>query len=423
MGNHPKRIVITGVGLVSPLGHAAWETFRALLAGATIADRRAAVPATTDPVDFVRAVGCVSIAQHTATDPTVDLAERAAREALHEAAADPAEMDCVIGASKGAVQALTSALGGPHDLGQRRRLIPGIAPAAPADAQLAVALGPQGYLSYHLKKRLGCNGVRSVVAACASSLTALHQARLALLHSPRPTARTIVVTAEAALLPAFIYSYRRLGVLAPLTAQQYCGRPLDQARNGFMLSEVGAAVVLEKTSRVRPGQLELVDTAIATEAHDLIRPAPNMAALTAVARQVMADRPVDLIHAHATGTVEQDPAELLAYQKAIGSTHLTSARPVDLYAVKGALGHGLGASGLVSLVIACLSARTNRRPPMPWLTNPVEMSAGNLRVSGLPQPGVETRLANQAVFAAGFGGHVAAALIRRVKSGERNDNP
>lgn len=409
-----KHIIIAGIGLVSPLGNSAWATFRALLSGATIAQRTASMPPTTNAVDLVRAVGGVSIAQHAAADPTVDLAERAAREALHEAATEAAEMDCVIGASKGAVHALTGALGFSR-FGRPRRLPRGsVGPAPPVDAELAVVLGPQGYLSHHLKKRLGCNGMRSVVASCASSLAALHQARLALLRGPRSTRRTIVVTAEAALLPAFIHSYRRLGVLAPLSPRQYCGRPLDQARNGFMLCEVGAAIVLERTACPCPGQLELVDTAVATEAHDLIRPAPDMPALTTVASQVMARRPVDLIHAHTTGTVEQDPAELLAYQRAMGLTHHFSARPVDVYAVKGALGHGLGASGLVSLVIACLSARTNRRPPMPWLTNAIELPKGNLRISGSPDLGVDSTLATQAVFAAGFGGHVAAALIRRV---------
>ena len=110
-----------------------------------------------------------------------------------------------------------------------------------------------------------------------------------------------------------------------------------------------------------------------------------MPALTTVASQVMARRPVDLIHAHTTGTVEQDPAELLAYQRAMGLTHHFSARPVDVYAVKGALGHGLGASGLVRRCCARDELLVGRRR-LGRCANPHRPGAGTklLRCLGLP---------------------------------------
>ena len=402
------QIIISGLGLVSPLGHSAWETFSALLAGKTIADRSADLPHPCDPVEWVRRIGCVSIAQHTATDPAIELAERAAREALSMAGIeDPQGMQCIIGVSKGATHALVNAIE------HRSRCSDSAAKKypnhpytqPPPDADLALSLGPYGYLSHHLKQRLRVNPTHTVVAACASSLTALHQAKAVLKHNPtakQSRNKILVITAEASLLPLFIHSYRRLGVIPHLTPAQYLGRPLDHQRNGFMLVEMAAAVVLETVDQVLPGQIELVDTAIANEAHDLVRPAPVMEALSHIAQRLLADRHIDMLHPHATGTAHHDPAELSAL-----APHLHT--PPDGYAAKGALGHGLGAAGLVSLVIACLCAKTRRRPPMPWLNEPIDTNAVKLNAMGdtLTDP-----QQTHAVFAAGFGGHVAGAVIR-----------
>ncbi len=363
-----KPVYITGYGLISPLGHGAWPTFTALLEGRSIADRTAAIESPVDPVTLVRAVGGVSVVQHAAVDPAVDLAERAAREALVMAGAPPDPTPIVLGVSKGAMHALSRTVAEP----------------------LALAIGPHAFLAHHLERRLRAPVIQSHVAACASSLTALHHARLTMEQTD--TARLLVVTAEAALLPMFVHSYHRLGVLACPQPDHYCGRPLDRRRAGFMLAELGAAVVLE--TRPSDDAIQLVDTAVAAEAHDMVRPSPDMDALHHVAAQLIGDREIDVLHAHATGTVDNDEAELNAYRRCGACFN-------DIYACKGALGHGLGAAGLVSLVIACICAKANRRPPMPWLADPI--------VDPVAPEGGATR--THAVFAAGFAGHVAGAVI------------
>ena len=399
------RIVIAGLGLVTSLGHGAWPTFRALLAGRTIADRAARLAEAIDPVDMVRALGCVSIAQH-GPDASVVLAEHAAREALAEADIAQQPVDCILGASKGAVAAWTDALRliGQHSAGNAT----GLTHRPVEDAPLATALGPMGYLSHGLATRLPVRIMRSVVAACASSLTALHDARRWLLHSAADRARVsqvLVVSSEAALLPAFIHSYRRLGVLAPLRRDGYAGRPLDADRGGFMLCEIGAAVLLRRLDRdqpPRPGEIELLATATGNESHDLIRHAPGMPGLRRLAGELLKGHFIDVLHPHATGTVEHDPEELAAL-----AASLDQSTWPDVYAAKGALGHGLGTAGLASLVIACLCARVGRRPPMPWLSRPMP-SPLPLRAELLTGP-----CTTHAVFAGGFGGHLAGAVVRK----------
>jgi len=411
MTREQRKVVIAGWGLVSPLGYSAWETFSSILAGKTLADRAAQLPIDIAPFDLVRALGSIGVGQYTHYDPAVELAERAAREAMFMAKAHADQIDAVLGTSKGAVHALSSAMGIVTD-GLSKRAVMGYPgyPGGPGgdDAALAVALGPHGYLAGHLRRRLGLHGTpNTVVAACASSLTALHWARLRMAHCrPQKQRRQmLVMTCEASLLPLFVHSYRRLGVLPPLTRDGYRARPLDQTRCGFMLADVAAAVVLEEVDQPQPGQIELVDTAIASDGYDLVRTAPGMPALSHIANKLLSDRTIDVLHPHATATAQHDCAELAAY-----TPHLSG--DVDVYACKGALGHGLGAAGLVGLIVACMCAKTGRRPPMPWLKQPIDTSGSKISIRSR----TGACGSNHAVFAGGFGGHVAGAVLRKIEN-------
>ncbi|MFI4861364.1 MAG: beta-ketoacyl synthase N-terminal-like domain-containing protein [Phycisphaerales bacterium JB063] len=393
------RVVIAGFGLVTPLGLGAWATFRALLEGQTLADRAKALPDHLPPTDLVLALGGVSIARHTATDPAVELAERATREAAAMAGRPTQRLPLWLGTSKGAVARLSmrQGLGYPLDAHDQRNL----------------TLGPHAFLAHQLATRLGTQPRSQSVAACASGLVALDRARRALAYAPDEHAEpyALVATADAALTPAFVHSYLRLGVLAQPTPNDYRQRPLDQRRLGFMLSETGAAVLLRRLPLGQdpaPGDIELVHTATACEAHDLIRTPPTMPALAYLATQLRDHLPqphaLSTLHPHAPGTADHDPQELAVLRNVFGQAP-------NLYACKGAIGHGLGSAGLAALVIACLMLRTRKHPPMPWLERPIFTTPTPPDTTTQPpQPSPAPR--THAVFAAGFGGHTAAALLR-----------
>ncbi len=439
--NNPT-IRIRGFGLVSPFGIGAWPTFAALLQGKTLTDRIDPHQDYPDNVALIRALGAVGVAQHTRTDPIIELAERAAREpspptppptspstspptppptsptfshpsphtfspGMADGPATDSPIPLIIGTSKGAITALARAT---HNHLQHGAI-------SPDDAQI-FAMGPHGYLTHHLVRRLHGNYMAEHhVAACASGLAALHRANQLLRHTDHT--RALVVAADAPLSPLLIHSYDRLGVLTPTQTQNihdYAARPLDQTRHGFMLSELAAAVLLEKvpTSHNSPDgpgtdsgaghddDLLLLDTAVAGDPYDLIRPSPTMPTLDRMVQQLCADRAIDLWHPHAPGTRDHDPVELAIYEKC---------QPIrDAYAFKGALGHGLGAAGLVAFVIACLCHRTQKRPPMPWLNDSIHPA---ITREFVPHP-----IRTQAVFAAGFAGHVAGAVI-----GSASDRP
>lgn len=401
MPSPSPRLQIAGFGLATPIGLGAWPTFAALLAGKRLTDRLARYEADIPPEKIVSGIGGVAVARVVADDPAVELADRATREACEMANVDPAGIATFLGTSKGAV-AQTGRQTGEEDGRKRFEFAP---------SPEWYALGPHGYLSDRLARRLGVRVMTHSVAACASSLVALDAARQWLLAGDGRT-HALVVTSEAALTPVFLHSYERLGVLAPMTLDGYRQKPLAQKRGGFVLAEAGAAVLLRKLKdgEVAPqsagkGALELLDTGVLAEAYDLLRTSPRMEAVERLAAQFHAKRKLEALHPHATGTEEHDPAEIGALSRAIGKTGAS----LPLYACKGALGHGLGAAGLTSFILACLACRTGRMPPMKWLEDGAMDMPENLRAQAqgcaLP-PG-----AAHAVFAAGFGGHTAGALV------------
>ena len=389
------RLRITGLGLLTPLGTSAWATMRALLDGRTITDcldRPDSDPEfAPDEFKLARTAGSIPEVRHAPGDPSIALAERAIHEAIESAglaAADLKTMPVVVASSKGAMMALLS----------------------PLTSLEAAARSPHGFLCERVRSRLGATSCEASVAACASGLAAL--ARGARILRRGLARRVAVVAVETALHPLLLASYRRLGVLPPLTLDGYRCRPLTRRRCGFTLTETAAAVVLERdgaapfTDRARPPRydIELLGVRLAAEAHHLIHAPAKPGALPHLARWAFHSfGPIDMVHPHATATVDNDETELAALADAMSASR---ASDVPAYAVKGALGHGLGASAMASLVVAAMISRTRRLPPMPWLSDPID-SPFPLR-----REGAAGDWRTHALFTAGFGGHVGACVIR-----------
>lgn len=388
-------IFLTGLGLLTPLGHSPWATLSALLDGRTTADRLAELPEEVEPAALARGTAGISLTAHASIDPAMDLAERAARQALQDAGIAPnsresAEIALVLASSKGAVLSL-------------------IAPRRPEDRAQSILLSPHGAILAHLRKRLGFGDAFAPVAACATSLIALDHASRLLCD--RRAHRALVVAVEAALHPLFVSSYDRLGVLAPIRpAQAHRARPLNATRTGFTLNECAAAIMLERcdalsqrSEKERPRHWgRLVACASATDPVDLIRQAEHFTTLERVVRRVVpAGARVALLQPHATGTMENDERELSALRRALGSR----ARMTPIYASKGAIGHGLGAAGLVNVALSCLFARAGRRPSMPWIDSPIRSDFPICTQEEQLGPGLHV------CVAAGFGGHIAGVSI------------
>jgi len=384
-------ISIAGLGLLTPLGHSPWATFRALLEGRTTADRLADLDEGTAPLHLARGTASIPASSLTHDDPAIPLAERAAMQAMSESSLTGVDRT-YIASSKGAVHVLTT----PQQTNT---------PRPPEIATRIAALTPHGAIASALQHRLANRaalGTISIpVAACATSLVALHMATNDLREGRARTA--LIVAVESALTEPFVQCYKRLGVLAPTdpVGAHVC-RPLDTKRAGFTLCEASAAIVLTRDPVVR-SYADILSTAIGTEPHDLLRAPEDFRTLRALCEEVLDGQSAPaLIQPHATGTPDNDERELQAIADVLGSrAHNTPA-----YASKGAIGHSMGAAGLVNIVLSCLMAKTGRTLPMPWLSSPVETP---FRIDSGPAP---IASGPHLIASAGFGGHTAVAAIQ-----------
>lgn len=362
----PPTSVITGLGLITPLGHCAVDTFDALCAGQTVGDI-GRIPGDLNMAAAAR----VSV-----------LARSAAREAIAQAGWNGPRLHAtalVVGTSKGPVDAWIESPGHPRierasdDFG-----LSSTAAFLAADLKIA---GP----------RLTISG------ACASGLLALIRGAMLLAHGEAE--RVLVVAAESSLHPLFAGSFSRLGVLAPPGVG--C-RPFDQRRAGFVLGEAAAAVTLEMGKGGQRSIAAVEAFALGADASHLTHGDPDGVTLQSILRNALVGKgDVDLVHAHGTGTVANDSVELAVLERVLPPQTNPS-----LYSHKAALGHTLGAAGLVAVVINCMAHQRSMIPPNVNTTAP--LATRRLRIDQTPRRRAVRR---SVAVAAGFGGAIAAVTL------------
>jgi 3-oxoacyl-[acyl-carrier-protein] synthase II len=376
-------IALTGWGLVTPLGRSTGETWQALFDSRAITDH--------SPAALPREEG---------VDRLCQLSSHAAREAMGMAGWDDASAAAlVLGTSKGPVETWL-----PTRLDPRRE------PNGSAAGHLAYSVGqpPHASAGYpgdfgisttatRVAENLGLTaGPRYVLsAACASGLYAL--VRAAMLLDSGEVERALVLAVESSLHPLFRGCFQRLGVLPP--AGVGC-RPFDRQRAGFLMSEAAAAVCLERAGPDHP-RVYLDRFAVGGAAGHLTSGDSDGAALRYLLGRVIDGRAVDLVHAHATATVAHDPLELAAIEETVAGDY-----PPAVYSHKGALGHSLGAAGLVSIVLNCLAHTQGRVPPNVNTTDPLPTSRVRLSRKAVARP-----LRRSLATASGFGGPTAVVSL------------
>ena len=387
------RVVIRGIGLVTPLGVGATATWDRLRAGGYI-DTHARCPVET--------LGSRVMA----------LAELAAADCL---ASVPGWTPAATADERTALVVATSR-GPADDWADAAARSPARDPPA-AFRQPSATFGLSA-VTDALARTIGHGfGPRlTLSAACASGLHALIRAALLIEHGDAD--RAVVVAAESSLHPMFVESFRRLGVLAP--AGERC-RPFDVDRSGFLCAEAAAAVALERATRPASddprvaGEVWLDRYAFAGDASHLTGSDPTGATLRRLLVTVIDGRPIDVIHAHGTGTDANDAAEAAAIDAVLGGApgpagagHIQpGSEPVPaVYSHKGAIGHTVGAAGLVSVVLNVLMHRHGVVPPNVGVRRPIELRRATVHRGPVHRP-----IRRSVALAAGFGGATAAVSL------------
>ncbi|MGO2659378.1 beta-ketoacyl-[acyl-carrier-protein] synthase family protein [Mycetocola reblochoni] len=406
------RIVVTGIGATTPLGGTAAESWTNLLAGASGARTlehdwvaQYEVPVTFAASAAVPAADVLERREVKRLDPSSQFALIAAREAWADAGAPGVEPERLLvdwATGIGGVWTLLDAWDTLRERGPRRVLpmtVPMLMPNGPA-AAIGMDLGARG-------------GERTVVSACASSTESIANAYD---HLQAGLADVVVAGgSEAAIHALPVSAFAAMQALSkrndePATAS----RPYDVSRDGFVLGEGAAALVLEtlEHAQARGARIyaEVVGGAVTSDAYHITAPDPEGSAaaramITAVENSGASLDDVAHINAHATSTPVGDIAEYNALRRVFGE-RLGS---IPVSATKASTGHLLGGAGAIEALFTVKALHERVAPPT---INLVEQDPEiPLDVVTEPRPlGDGPLLAISNSF--GFGGHNAVAAFR-----------
>jgi 3-oxoacyl-[acyl-carrier-protein] synthase II len=403
-------VVVTGLGATTPLGGDVASTWEALLAGRSGVRRldddwvkefpaQLAATLVTDPttqIDRVRA---------RRLDRSQQVAVVAAEEAWRESgAADagvaPERIAVVFGTGIGGALTLLGQDDVLEEKGPKRVspfTIPMLMPNGPA-AAVGLAVGAKG-------------GVHAPVSACASGAEAIRWG-LDLLRFDRADV-VLVGGAEAVVHPLPMAGFAAMRAMSTRNEEpERASRPFDKARDGFVLGEGAAALVLERgdAARARGARIHarLAGAGATADGYDLVAPHPEgegAARAIAAAIRDAGLTPADIGHvnAHATSTPVGDTAEAAAIRAAIGEHVLVTA-------TKSQTGHLLGAAGALESVFTILSLREQIVPATANLDDPDDDAA----VQALDIVRREPRRAQLSAAvndSFGFGGHNIAVVF------------
>lgn len=407
-------VVVTGIGATSPLGGDVASTWKALLAGESGVTtlehdwvEKYALPVTFAGQAKVKAEEVLDRQEFKRLDPSAQLALISAREAWANAGAPAVAPERILVDYATGIGGLWTLLDGWDTLrekGPRRVLpmtIPMLMPNAAA-AAVSMALGGKG-------------GARTVVSACASGTESIANA---LEHLQLGLADVVVAGGtEAVIHPMPIAAFAAMQALSKRNDDPArASRPYDVDRDGFVLGEGAATIILEtkEHAEARGAKIyaELVGAGITSDSFHITAPDPeglgaSRAVLAALAQAGATPEDVTHINAHATSTPVGDIAEFHALKAVFGDR--VGSIPVS--ATKAATGHLLGGTGALEAVFTILAVHERTAPPTINLENQDEQIPLDV-VTSPRDLGSGPQLAISNSF--GFGGHNAVVAFRSV---------
>jgi 3-oxoacyl-[acyl-carrier-protein] synthase II len=409
VGTDRTRVVVTGLGAITPVGADVTTTWEALLAGrsgvqkltdewAEVLPARIAAWAAADPATLLERV------QARRMDRCEQFAMVAAREAWAHAGApevDPERLGVVVSSGIGGIASTLSAYDTLREKGWQR--------LSPFTVPMLMPNGSAGWISLELGARAG---VHTTVSACASGAEAIGYA-MDMIRSGRADV-VVAGGTEAAILQLNIAAFAAMRALSLRNDEpERASRPFDKGRDGFVLGEGAGMVVLESAEHAarRGATVHAVAAGVgySADAHHIAQPDPaGTGAVMAIGRAladagVTADQVVH-VNAHATSTPAGDVVEGQAIARALGA----AADGVVVSATKSMTGHLLGGAGALESVATILALREGVAPPTINLEDPDD----DVGVDIATEPR-ELRPRGTAPMAAlnnsfGFGGHNVA---------------
>ena len=411
--NGRRRVVITGLGAVTPLGKDVQSTWEGLLAGESAAGEITRFDASAYATHFAceakdfAPTEWIEHKQARRMDRFAQMIVAAARQAEQDSgidvAAEPDRIGVAVATGIGGLKAYQDCYDTLRDRGPDRVnpfSIPAIIPNMGA-AWVSMELGTKGPLS-------------SQCTACAASNMAIGESMDAIRLG-----RAEVMLAGGAEAPITEVGIAGFGAMRALSRRnddpKRASRPFDLGRDGFVMGEAGAILVLEELEHARRRGAkvygELLGYGLSSDATHITEPDPTGENPARSMRNALADADVDpgeldYINAHGTSTPLGDAAETRVIKIALGEEN---ARRTPVSSTKGATGHCLGAAGAVEAIFTVLACRDGKLPP----TINYESEDPDCDLDYIPNESrdADVRVACSNSF--GFGGHNATIVVRR----------
>src|SRR6476661_6351577 len=413
--NGRRRVVITGLGAVTPLGRDAESTWDGLVSGRSGAGEITQFDSSDYAVHFACEVKDFDATQYIdrkqarRMDRFAHLIVAAARQAEADSGisieSESDRIGAAIATGIGGLKAFQDCHSELLERGPDRVnpfSIPEIIPNMGA-AWVSMQLGTQGPLS-------------SQCTACAASNMALGDG----LDAIRLGRADVMLCGgtEAPVTEVGIAGFSAMRALSRRNDDpEGASRPFDSGRDGFVMGEAGAVVVLEELehARARGAKIyaELLGYGVSSDARHITEPDPSglnpaRAMTMAFGDAGIAPDEIDYINAHGTSTPLGDASETRVIKLALGEEN---ARKTPVSSTKGATGHCLGAGGALEAIFSTLAIRDGKLPPT--INYEVEDPACDLDYIPNETRDADVRVAVSNSF--GFGGHNASIVLKRVE--------
>jgi 3-oxoacyl-[acyl-carrier-protein] synthase II len=411
--NGRRRVVITGLGAVTPLGNDVETTWQNLLAGESGADRIQAFDADDFPVNFACELKDFDPAQWIdrkqarRMDRFSHMILAAARQAEADSGIDIAKEPERVGASIATGIGGLKAFQDCYDVLKERgpdRInpfsIPAIIPNMGA-GWVSMELGTRGPLS-------------SQCTACAASNMAIGEGADAIRLGRADV--MLCGGTEAGITRVGIAGFGAMRALSRRNDDpKGASRPFDAGRDGFVMGEAGGLLVLEELehakSRGAKIYAELLGYGVSSDANHITEPDPEGVNPARAMRMAFADAGIDAgevgyINAHGTSTPLGDASETRVIKLAVGEE---LAPKIPISSTKGATGHCLGAAGAIEAMFCVLAVHDGKLPP----TINYEDPDPECDLDYIPNESRDADIAVAVINSFGFGGHNACVVVKR----------
>ena len=411
-----RRVVVTGMGAITPVGNDVATTWRSLIEGKSGTAPITKFDASKFPVRFAAEVkgfnplDFMDRKEAKRADQYTQYAVAASRQAMTDAGLverngmDPDRIGVIIGSGIGGLKSFEEQ----HDVYRER----GVGKISPFFIPMFIADIAAGIVSMMFNAK-GPN--YATVSACATSAHAIGDAYRTIQYGDADV--MITGGAEATVTPMAIGGFANMKALSERNdSPETASRPFDATRDGFVMGEGAGILILEELehalARGATIYAEIAGYGATGDAYHLTAPAPDGEGAQRAMKRALKDaglepKDIQYINAHGTSTPANDFNETRAIKAVFGE----QAKSVNVSSTKSATGHMLGAAGAVEAVVSAMVVQTGIIPPTINYNCPEPELDLNYTPNNSVKRDVNAVLSNSF----GFGGHNTTLAIKRYK--------